>query len=178
MRSLINRVGAPLPWGPSLFGFGVWRRPMLTLSVGLQVKRGEFQRVDVMHYHISPNGHYDGAWSDAQESYRGIMRDPDMINFITVLREPRSHFLRCEMIEGFYVVLVPRSPCMSSCGCSPRCIFVLFLSVYTAELLESRGQPSHMVNVKKYHSVCRTVTELQYIYRGENGGRKGGRGGG
>ena len=50
--------------------------------------------VDIMHYHISPNGHFNGKWSEAHKYYRGIMRDPHSVNFITVMREPRSHFLR------------------------------------------------------------------------------------
>lgn len=52
------------------------------------------QPVDIMHYHISNKGHFNGKWSDAHRHYRGVMRDPDRVNFITVMREPRSHFLR------------------------------------------------------------------------------------
>ncbi|CAB1115715.1 unnamed protein product [Ectocarpus sp. CCAP 1310/34] len=51
------------------------------------------QRVDLMHYHISPRGQYMGTWNEAVTHYRVIMRNPDDINFITVLREPRSHLL-------------------------------------------------------------------------------------
>lgn len=47
-----------------------------------------------MHYHITPKGQYAGTWSDAVKYYRGIMRHPNRINFVTVLREPRSHLLR------------------------------------------------------------------------------------
>lgn len=46
-----------------------------------------------MHYHISGRGQYSGSWPDALNQYRQIMRDPDNINFVTVLREPRSHLL-------------------------------------------------------------------------------------
>lgn len=52
------------------------------------------QVVDIMHYHISPSGQYWGTWSKAAEYYRDIMRYPNRINYITVLREPRSHLLR------------------------------------------------------------------------------------
>lgn len=47
-----------------------------------------------MHYHIAPNGHYKGSWNNAVKYYRRIMRHPDHINFVTALREPRSHLLR------------------------------------------------------------------------------------
>lgn len=47
-----------------------------------------------MHYHITANGHYKGSWSNAVKYYRRIMRHPDQINFVTALREPRSHLLR------------------------------------------------------------------------------------
>lgn len=46
-----------------------------------------------MHYHISYTGQYRGTWSDALDCYKQIMRDPDNINFVTVLREPRAHLL-------------------------------------------------------------------------------------
>eukprot|EP00904_Undaria_pinnatifida_P012461 jgi/Undpi1/8345/HiC_scaffold_25.g10813.m1 len=58
------------------------------------VEHGEAGRVDIMHYHITPKGQYLYPWSEARKNYRGIMRDPDHINFITIMREPRSHFLR------------------------------------------------------------------------------------
>ncbi|CAM9325575.1 unnamed protein product [Ectocarpus sp. 12 AP-2014] len=51
------------------------------------------QRVDLMHYHISARGQYKGTWNKAVTYYRKIMRNPDDINFVTVLREPRSHLL-------------------------------------------------------------------------------------
>lgn len=57
-----------------------------------------------MHYHISGRGQYDGTWSDALEYYRQIMRDPDNINFITMLREPRSHLL-----SYYYYYLEPET---------------------------------------------------------------------
>ncbi|CAB1103890.1 unnamed protein product [Ectocarpus sp. CCAP 1310/34] len=52
------------------------------------------QRVDLMHYHITARGQYWGTWNEAETYYRDIMRNPDDINFVTVLREPRSHLLR------------------------------------------------------------------------------------
>ncbi|CAM9357794.1 unnamed protein product [Ectocarpus fasciculatus] len=56
-------------------------------------KSGEF--VDVMHYHISHSGEYKSTWPQAENYFRRIMRYPDSINFVTVLREPRSHLLSC-----------------------------------------------------------------------------------
>lgn len=50
--------------------------------------------VDIMHYHISAAGRYGGTWSGAERAYRDIMRDPNNINFVTVLRDPRSHLIR------------------------------------------------------------------------------------
>ncbi|CBJ29126.1 hypothetical protein Esi_0135_0018 [Ectocarpus siliculosus] len=47
-----------------------------------------------MHYHISHSGEYTGTWPQAENYFRRIMRHPDSINFVTVLREPRSHLLR------------------------------------------------------------------------------------
>eukprot|EP00904_Undaria_pinnatifida_P009917 jgi/Undpi1/6055/HiC_scaffold_20.g08540.m1 len=50
-------------------------------------------RVDIMHYHIGTSFHLGYKWNAAAEQYKAIMRDPDNINFVTILREPRSHFL-------------------------------------------------------------------------------------
>ncbi|CAN0386062.1 unnamed protein product, partial [Discosporangium mesarthrocarpum] len=51
------------------------------------------KRVDLMHYHYAWNGFYKGTWQQAEENYGRIMADPDNINFVTVLREPVTHFL-------------------------------------------------------------------------------------
>ena len=64
------------------------------LSVDGQVEHGRSGRVDIIHYHITSRGQYLYPWSVARKNYRGIMRDPDNVNFITLMREPRSHFLR------------------------------------------------------------------------------------
>ena len=58
------------------------------------MEKGTKKRVDIMHYHISGKGHLKGSWSDAHKNYLRILRNPDDVSFITVLREPRSHFLR------------------------------------------------------------------------------------
>jgi len=55
-------------------------------------KTGQF--VDMVHYHTSATGKFNGTWPEAVAHYRNMMRNPDHINFVTVLREPRSHFLR------------------------------------------------------------------------------------
>eukprot|EP00752_Nemacystus_decipiens_P007990 g7138.t1 len=62
------------------------------------------QLVDIMHYHITPKGQYRGTWDEAAKYYRGIMRHPDRINFVTVLREPRSHLL-----SYYYYYIQPRN---------------------------------------------------------------------
>ena len=59
-----------------------------------QVEKGTYQRVDIMHYHISGRGHLKDSWSNAHKNYLRILRNPDGVSFITVMREPRSHFLR------------------------------------------------------------------------------------
>ena len=46
-----------------------------------------------MHYHIGTSSRLGYAWDAVAEQYKTIMRDPDNINFVTVFREPRSHFL-------------------------------------------------------------------------------------
>lgn len=56
--------------------------------------------VDIMHYHISGHGKYQGNWSKAKRHYRDIMRDPDNINYVTVLRDPRSHLIRYYCLWG------------------------------------------------------------------------------
>lgn len=57
-----------------------------------------------MHYHMSVFGDYDGTWRQAEMRYREIMRDPLHVNFITVLREPRSHLL-----SYYYFYLQPNT---------------------------------------------------------------------
>lgn len=49
--------------------------------------------VDIMVDHISPVGRYSSTWKEARGLYEDIMRLRD-INFVTVLREPRSHLIR------------------------------------------------------------------------------------
>lgn len=67
----------------------------VSLSVGdHQVQQGKSERVDIMHYHISNKGHLKGLWPGARENYRGIMREPDNVNLLTMMREPREHFIR------------------------------------------------------------------------------------
>lgn len=56
-----------------------------------------------MHYHITGRGHYTGTWDNAVALYKQIMRDPDSINFATVIREPRSHLIRYIEVNRFSV---------------------------------------------------------------------------
>ncbi|CAM9489149.1 unnamed protein product, partial [Scytosiphon promiscuus] len=60
--------------------------------------------VDIMHYHISLNGQYRGTWKEAAGYYRDIMRYPNRINFVTLLREPRSHLL-----SYYYYYIQPKN---------------------------------------------------------------------
>ncbi|CAM9987608.1 unnamed protein product, partial [Choristocarpus tenellus] len=46
-----------------------------------------------MHYHSSWDGFYNGKWVQDKRYYGVIMKHPDAINYITVLREPKSHLL-------------------------------------------------------------------------------------
>lgn len=49
--------------------------------------------VDIMHYHIGTSTRMTCKWKVAEEYYRRIMKDPDSINFFTILREPREHLM-------------------------------------------------------------------------------------
>lgn len=60
--------------------------------------------MDVMHYHMSVFGDFESTWRQAEMSYRQIMRKSDPVNFITVLREPRSHLL-----SYYYFYLQPNT---------------------------------------------------------------------
>eukprot|EP00903_Cladosiphon_okamuranus_P016251 g14989.t1 len=62
----------------------------LPLAVEQVKKRGE--RVDVMHYHVN-EGQWEGNWEDAHGMYQQILQDTERINYITVVRSPREHFL-------------------------------------------------------------------------------------
>eukprot|EP00903_Cladosiphon_okamuranus_P017350 g15984.t1 len=61
-------------------------------------------RCDIMHYHISPSGWYDGTWQEAEQNYRKILRDSKPVNFITLMREPRSH-----LISYYYYYMQPET---------------------------------------------------------------------
>lgn len=51
------------------------------------------ERVDVMHYHYTVSGSFQGRWAQATSMYEKIMQQDERINYITVVRNPRSHFL-------------------------------------------------------------------------------------
>ncbi|CAB1102036.1 unnamed protein product [Ectocarpus sp. CCAP 1310/34] len=51
------------------------------------------KRVDIMHYHIDTDTPRQERWGSAKEHYRDVMRYPDDINFITILRDPRDWLL-------------------------------------------------------------------------------------
>lgn len=46
-----------------------------------------------MHYHIDTDTPRQERWGSAKEHYRDVMRYPDDINFITILRDPRDRLL-------------------------------------------------------------------------------------
>lgn len=46
-----------------------------------------------MHYHHAWNGFYSGTWEEAKTKYSQIMSDTEDVNYVTVLREPVSHYL-------------------------------------------------------------------------------------
>ncbi|CAN0081990.1 unnamed protein product, partial [Ectocarpus sp. 6 AP-2014] len=75
--------------------FGRGKGTIANLKKAATQTRKSGERVDVMHYHISHSGEYTGTWPQAENYFRRIMRHPDSINFVTVLREPRSHLLSC-----------------------------------------------------------------------------------
>lgn len=50
--------------------------------------------MDIMHYHHSTFGQYDGTWEKAERDFRDILRDDKKVNFVTVVRDPRTHLLR------------------------------------------------------------------------------------
>jgi len=50
-------------------------------------------RVDIMHYHVGTSSTLGHTWTAVAEQYKSIMRDPNNINFVTIFREPRAHFL-------------------------------------------------------------------------------------
>ncbi|CAM9404122.1 unnamed protein product [Ascophyllum nodosum] len=62
-------------------------------------------RVDMIHYHICGPlaGLHNRNREDIESGYKAIMRDPENINYITIIREPREHLLSfyCYFIEPF-----------------------------------------------------------------------------
>lgn len=46
-----------------------------------------------MHYHFTSSGDFRGHWEKAKVLYEQIMRDDERVNYLTVLRSPREHFL-------------------------------------------------------------------------------------
>lgn len=55
--------------------------------------RASGERVDIMHYHYTSSGTFNGRWEHVKEMYSDIMMADERVNFITVLRDSRSHFL-------------------------------------------------------------------------------------
>lgn len=69
------------------------RRPLLAPPSSQTGLADDGQRVDIMHYHIDTDTPTQERWGSAKEHYRDVMRYPDDINFITILRDPRDRLL-------------------------------------------------------------------------------------
>eukprot|EP00904_Undaria_pinnatifida_P012460 jgi/Undpi1/8344/HiC_scaffold_25.g10812.m2 len=114
------------------------------LRHGQKIKKNKYERVDIMHYHISPRGQFNGKWSEAHEHYRGIMRDPDSVNFITVMREPRSHFL-----SVYYYYLQP--------------INKLSLEEFLSKQPRNPGQFNLLRNPLSAEFGAKTLTQVEHL---------------
>ncbi|CAM9891608.1 unnamed protein product [Ascophyllum nodosum] len=55
-----------------------------------------------MHLHIGNPFNLKCTWEEVRDRYRTVMRDPDNINFVTIVREPREHVL-----SYFYCCMSP-----------------------------------------------------------------------
>ena len=110
---------------------------LFVVRVNQVMKSGEL--VDIMHYHISARGRYHGRWFRAEQQYRDIMRDPDNVNFVTLIREPRSHLIRCvsAAIAGVY-----SARGKGACSCQRRARIMFF---YKA---------TYHATDRSLHSVC------------------------
>jgi len=49
--------------------------------------------VDVMPHHVIRRAEFSPPWEVTDKLYRRVMRDPDSINYVTLLREPREHLI-------------------------------------------------------------------------------------
>ena len=66
---------------------------MPCLCSDLQILTERNGPVDIMHLHVARAWKLHTSWRVVAEQYKTIMRDPDHINFVTLFRDPRSHFL-------------------------------------------------------------------------------------
>lgn len=46
-----------------------------------------------MHYHYTISGSFQRHWAEAASMYEKIMQENERINFITIVRNPRMHYL-------------------------------------------------------------------------------------
>ncbi|CBJ28709.1 Sulfotransferase [Ectocarpus siliculosus] len=76
-----------------LASFGGNHVSAIPLTEAVQQIEESGERVDVMHYHYTAYGSFDGRWAEAKAMYEKIMREGERINYITVVRSQRSHFL-------------------------------------------------------------------------------------
>lgn len=67
-----------------------------------------------MHYHYTTAGSFKGPWSRATGMYEKIMQEGERISYITVVRQPRTHFL-----SYYYFFVQPVvKVCLGLCGVS------------------------------------------------------------
>ena len=68
-----------------------------------------------MHYHYTDFGLYTRSWQQATAMYEKIMQEDERINYISVVRDARSHFL-----SFYYFYVQPevhvRTPYEKMCG--------------------------------------------------------------
>lgn len=77
-----------------------------------------------MHYHYTPFGKYKHQWQYATAMYEQIMQERQKINYVTVVRSPRAHFL-----SFYYFYIKPKfqvGPAVETChvwaGGGVRCV--------------------------------------------------------
>ena len=89
------------------------RRPKMPgLCFNLQILEEINGPVDIMHLHVGRVWNLRTSWRVVAEQYKTIMRDPDHINFVTLFRDPRSHFL-----SVYYYFLYRRLGHVRASGC-------------------------------------------------------------
>ncbi|CAM9861374.1 unnamed protein product [Pylaiella littoralis] len=76
-----------------LASFGGNHVSEIPLREAVQQIEDSGERVDVMHYHYTISGSFQRHWAEAASMYEKIMQENERINFITIVRNPRMHYL-------------------------------------------------------------------------------------